>query len=258
MSSTRGRPVELGPHARRTRASRSTATRLSSTRRELRADVEVDAGDVEAERARAARSRASAASGASPNFDSSCAVWIDWCVTASTPGVRRTSTRRTPAAAARAGSSGASSTTVAPASAAARSSSSDLLLPWKRIRSPVEPGRLRERELAERRDVGADALLGEQPQQRDVRERLRPVDDERAGRGLAVRARLRADRLLAVDDERRPVLRRRAARAGTPPSVSSPSSIRRDREELEHGGSLPVENRREAGTSASPWRTRAK
>ena len=48
--------------------------------------------------------------------------------------------------------------------------------------------RPRERELAERRDVGADALLAEQPQQRDVRERLRPVDDERARRGLAIRA----------------------------------------------------------------------
>ena len=50
-----------------------------------------------------------------------------------------------------------------------------------------DAGRLRERELAERRDVGADSLLREQPQQRDVRERLRPVDDERAGRSLAVR-----------------------------------------------------------------------
>ena len=80
-----------------------------------------------------------AASGESPNFDSSCAVRIAWCVTASTPGVSRTSTRRTPAAAARSASSGASITTVASASAAASSSSADLLLPWKRSRSPGIP-----------------------------------------------------------------------------------------------------------------------
>ncbi len=49
-------------------------------------------------------------------------------------------------------------------------------------------------------------------QERDVRERLRPVDDERIRRGLAVRAGLGADRLLAVDDERRPVLLREAVR----------------------------------------------
>ena len=55
--------------------------------------------------------------------------------------------------------------------------------------------------------------LGEQPQQRDVRERLRPVDDERVGVHCAVRARARENGLPAVDDERRAVLageRRRA------------------------------------------------
>ena len=41
----------------------------------------------------------------------------------------------------------------------------------------VEPGRAGERELARRGDVGADALLAQQPQQRDVGERLRPEDD---------------------------------------------------------------------------------
>ena len=69
-----------------------------------------------------------------------------------------------------------------------------------------DPRRPRERELAEGRDVGAGSLLREQPQQRDVRERLRPVDDERARRGLAVRLHLAPDRSLAVNEERRPVL----------------------------------------------------
>ena len=56
-----------------------------------------------------------------------------------------------------------------------------------------QAGRLRERELAERGDVGAEALLGEDAEERDVRERLRPVDDQGARRGLPVRARLGAD-----------------------------------------------------------------
>jgi hypothetical protein len=72
-----------------------------------------------------------------------------------------------------------------------------------------------ERQLAERRDVGADPLLGEDAEQRNARERLRPVDDERVGRGVAIRARLRPDRLLAVDDERRPMLGRQLGRGDT-------------------------------------------
>jgi hypothetical protein len=60
--------------------------------------------------------------------------------------------------------------------------------------------------------LGADAFLREQLQQRDVRERLRPVEEERPGRGVAVGTRLRADRLLAIDDEGRSVLGGEAAR----------------------------------------------
>ena len=74
-------------------------------------------------------------------------------------------------------------------------------------------------ELAERRDVGADALLGEEAQQRDVRERLRAVDDERLGRRPPVERAPLAQGLLAVDDERRAEVLRRARRRGTPPTV---------------------------------------
>ena len=171
---------------------------------ELRADVHVEPGDVEPALERSLDSPQRLSSGGRPNFEPWWPVRIASCVSASTPGVTRTSTRRTPAAAARLASSGASSTTVAPASAAAaRSSSSDLLLPCTTSWSPVEPGRARERELAERRDVGAEPFLGEQPQHRDVRERLRPVDDERARSRGAEGAGALAQRLLAVDDERR-------------------------------------------------------
>jgi hypothetical protein len=62
----------------------------------------------------------------------------------------------------------------------------------------------RKLELAERRDVGADPLLGQEAQERDARKRFRPVDDDRLRRGRPVRPRPRAQRLLAVDDERRP------------------------------------------------------
>ena len=70
----------------------------------------------------------------------------------------------------------------------------------------LDPGRARERELTQRGHVCADALLAQQPQERDVREGLRPVDDASACADRAaanVRA-ARAQRLLAVDDERRP------------------------------------------------------
>ena len=60
-----------------------------------------------------------------------------------------------------------------------------------------------ELELPERRDVGAEALGREQPQQLDVRERLQAVERERIRGRLAVGARGVQDRLLAVDDERR-------------------------------------------------------
>ncbi len=45
-----------------------------------------------------------------------------------------------------------------------------------------EAGRAREGELARRRNVGAQALLAQQAQQRHVGERLRPVRDEAAPR----------------------------------------------------------------------------
>jgi hypothetical protein len=68
---------------------------------------------------------------------------------------------------------------------------------------PTETRPPRELELAERRHVRADSLLAEDAQQRDVRERLRPVDDERAGRRPREEPRSLAQRLLAVNEERR-------------------------------------------------------
>ena len=58
----------------------------------------------------------------------------------------------------------------------------------------------RELELADRRDVGAETLLGEEPEHCDRGERLGAVHDQGAGRGRAVGARLRAQRHLVVDD----------------------------------------------------------
>src|SRR5438132_275614 len=80
---------------------------------------------------------------------------------------------------------------------------------------PGNPRRPREGELAERRDVRAGSLLREQPQERDVRERLRPVDDEHPGRGLAVGLHLAPDGALAVHEQRRAVPARQLARAQT-------------------------------------------
>ena len=162
--------------------------------------------------ASASLTAASASSATSPNFDSACAVRIARCVSASMPGVTRTSTIRTPAAFARATSSSASMTTSAPASAAAWSSSSDLLLPWNTIRSPCMPCAQRELELTARGDVGSQTFRSEEPEQRDVGERLRPVHDERFGIHSRIRARPGENRLPAVHEERRAELLREGRR----------------------------------------------
>jgi hypothetical protein len=93
---------------------------------------------------------------------------------------------------------------------------------------PHDACRLGERELAERRDVGADALVGEHAQQLDVRERLRPVHDERA-------ARLGPDRLLAVDDERGAVGGGELGRGDAAERELAAVDARGIGEELEHG-----------------------
>ena len=180
----------------------------------------------------------------SPNFEPAWPVRIDSCVSASIPGVTRTSMRPTPAA--------ARSLELLDASRGRRarlrfrgraSSSSDLLLPCTTSRSPSMPGPLREAQLAERRDVRADPLLREQPQDRHVRERLRAVDDERVGRGRAVRARARPDRLLAVDDERRPELVRERGRADAAERQLAVVDVSGVGEELERGRVNPATSR---------------
>ena len=79
-----------------------------------------------------------------------------------------------------------------------------MLLPWTTSPSPERPAARGESELARRRDVRAEALVAKQPEHGDVRERLGAVEDAPAlADRLRQRARLRADRLLAVHDERR-------------------------------------------------------
>ena len=181
----RGAPAELGLRARsQNAASRSTASMLSSTRASCEPTWKWTPS-TSSPSVRDSSIACSAASAESPNFEPSCAVRIDSCVTASTPGVSRTSTRCTPAAAARSASSGASSTTAAPAAAARAELLVRLVVAVEEDPLAGDLRGLREGELAERRDVGADALVGEHAQQRDVRERLRPVDDERAGAAAA-------------------------------------------------------------------------
>jgi hypothetical protein len=67
------------------------------------------------------------------------------------------------------------------------------------------PGLQSEGQLAECRDVRAEPLGGEEAQQRDVRERLDAVGDQRACRRGQVRGGAGTERLLAVDEERRAV-----------------------------------------------------
>ena len=74
----------------------------------------------------------------------------------------------------------------------------------------ADAGAARERELAERRGLGAEPLLREHAQHGDVGERLHAVEDGSVAGRLPVRARPRSQGLLAVDDERRAVRRPRA------------------------------------------------
>ena len=104
----------------------------------------------------------------------------------------------------------------------------------------LEPRRSREGQLAGRGDVGADALLGEEPQELHVREGLGAVDDERVRHRLSDFACSGAQRVLAVDHEGRSEAYRELAR----PEASDVKLALHDscgiREELEHPPILPV------------------
>ena len=126
------------------------------------------------------RSASSASSGGRPNFEPWWPVRIFSCVSASIPGVTRIRVRPTPASRARSISSSESMTTSAPG----RGGRLELVVALvvavhdEAVAGDARPPG-RSADLAERRDVGAEPLLGEEPQERDARERLRPVADER-------------------------------------------------------------------------------
>jgi len=73
-------------------------------------------------------------------------------------------------------------------------------------------GTQRELQLAQCRHVRTEPLGREQPQEGDVREGLRPVDDERPRVHTRVRARPRENSIPAVHDERRAELLRELRR----------------------------------------------
>ena len=114
--------------------------------------------------------------------------------------------------------------------------------------APVE----REPQLAERRDVGAETFTREESQQRDVRKRLRSVDDESLRVDRLVLARTFDQRPLAVHDERRAVLVRQSGRADPAEDELSVFDGGGLREEVEHADSVTAgrraQNRREIGT----------
>ncbi len=97
-----------------------------------------------------------------------------------------------------------------------------LVVPVQHDLRALDAGAARERELAERRCLGAETLLREHPQHGDVGERLHAVEDGSAGRRLAVLARPRPQGLFAVDDERRAVrLRQRRRRNAAEPQLAA-------------------------------------
>ena len=152
------------PSGTRPRSRRASRPRTAPARRRGAASRGARAGPGRRARARRARAIApSACSGGRPNFEPRWPVLIASCVSGSIPGVTRTSTRRTPAAAARSTSSSASSTTSQTSASAA---APELVV---RLVVAVDDDPLRrdarakrQLELAQRRHVRAEPLLGEQ------------------------------------------------------------------------------------------------
>ena len=110
-----------------------------------------------------------------------------------------------------------------------------LVVPVEEQPLAAEAGAERELELAEGRDVGAEPLLPEEPQHGHVRKGLDAEGDERVGVDRPVRARLRDERLAAVDDERRPVLGHQLGGLHTAHDEPAVDELRGVRKELEHG-----------------------
>ena len=103
-----------------------------------------------------------------------------------------------------------------------------------------EPGGSREGELARGGDVGPNSLVAEDAEDRDVGERLRAVEESSVwSRRRAQRARLEPQRLLAVDDERRPEALRELWRRHAAERERASLDGRGVGEEREHHAILP-------------------
>ena len=115
-----------------------------------------------------------------------------------------------------------------------------LVVPVHDERGPGESGGTGEPELARRGDVGTDALLGQHPEHGDIRKCLRSVEDAPAlADGASQRAGLFAQRLLAVDDERRTESLCEVGRRDPTEPELAVLHTRRLREEIEHPRILP-------------------
>ena len=141
--------------------------------------MDVEAEDVEAEPASASATAPRACAGGRPNFEPWWPVTIASCVSASTPSVTRTRTRSDACGCRERRLVGRVEHDGSVLLCGAAEQRVVLVVPVHDELAPREPGAARERELARRRDVGADALVAEQAKQRDVRERLRAEETTR-------------------------------------------------------------------------------
>ena len=204
---------------------------------QLRAEVDVQAEHLEPRRTGRCSMISAASSSGTPNFDPRCPVMIFSCVSASIPGVIRSSTRFTPNSTHRSTSPGSSITTSHASFSAAKLQLLVRLV--VAVDDPVgrrDAGGLRVHHLAEGRDVGADAFLPEDLHDLDVRERLRAVDDRRVRGARPPRARRvrgsspRSTRTAAcrTPPRARPSSSRRstARRRGSPPCRETAGAVR--------------------------------
>ena len=149
--------------------------------------------------------------GRRPNFDPVVAVRIASCVSASTPSVTRTRTRPTPAAAASSASSDVSRTTGAPIDAALRRKPRLVVAVDDEVSCPGPAASANASSPSEA--TSAPMPSSNNAEQRHAWERLRPEEDAAVVDCLPEGAGIRADCLLAEDEEQCPMLLGEARRA---------------------------------------------
>ncbi len=211
---------------------------VSGDVRELRADVDVEACDLEPE-IEGALERPERGVGRQPELRA-VMPGLDRLVRVGLDAERHADQHPTPVPSTSSGSSSESSTIVAPGVGGGQELARRLRIPVHDERSPSSP--------AARANASSPAEATSAPMPSSAKSRrsatfgkaFGAVDDERLRHRSPDLARSRAERVLAVDDEGRSEALRELARPQAPEDELAPLDSRGIREELEHPPILPV------------------